>query len=86
MGRGNRAPVSAYARDLNRFIGIEVRRVRERHKRTQAQLAEALGYRGPQSVSRMEAGLNMISAADLARIARFFGVTVRSLFPRWSVR
>lgn len=86
MRTNNRRPVVKQARDLNVFIGIELRRAREKSGHTQAQVAEVLGYRSPQPITRMEKGENMVSAADLARISRFLGVTVRSLFPRGSVR
>lgn len=71
---------------LNVEIGRRLRAVRLGFRQTQAEVAAALGYAGPTTIHYMECGAKVISAADLAVIAAHFNQTIRSMFPKGSVR
>lgn len=60
-------------------IGKTIRTLRLRDKRTQTDLADALGI-SPQAVSRWENGLSFPDITLLPSIARYFGVTIDVLF------
>lgn len=60
-------------------IGKTIRMLRLRDKRTQTDLAGALGI-SPQAVSRWEKGFSFPDITLLPSIARYFGVTIDALF------
>lgn len=60
-------------------IGKTIRMLRLRDKRTQTELADALGV-SPQAVSRWETGGSFPDMTLLPSIARCFGVTIDTLF------
>jgi len=74
------------SRALNTQIGYRIKLARKRAGRDQSELARAIGHASPTSVHMMEAGAKMIRASDLALIAEFLKCTIRSLFPKGSVR
>jgi len=71
---------------LNREIGEQIKRARNRAGADQKTLAKAIGYASANAIYMMEIGAKMIRATDLVRIANFLNCTVRSLFPKGSVR
>lgn len=60
-------------------IGKTIRALRLRDRRTQKDLAKALGI-SPQAVSRWETGLAFPDLTLLPSIAGYFGVTIDTLF------
>ena len=60
-------------------IGKTIRMLRLRDKRTQTDLANALDI-SPQAVSRWETGSSFPDIALLPSIARYFGVSIDTLF------
>lgn len=66
-------------------IGKIIRMLRLRDKRTQTDLADALGI-SPQAVSRWEKGFSFPDITLLPAIAGYFGVTIDALFGYQSER
>ena len=60
-------------------LGNNIRQLRRRDKRTQEQLAEALGVTS-QAVSRWESGGSYPDMNLIPSIANFFGVSIDELF------
>ena len=60
-------------------LGNNIRQLRRRDKRTQEQLAEALGVTS-QAVSRWESGGSYPDMNLIPSLANFFGVSIDELF------
>jgi transcriptional regulator with XRE-family HTH domain len=75
-----------HSREVNAEIGERIAVARRKALVPRDKLAEALGYRSVASIYQIEDGTKTISAADLAAIAECFNCTVRSLYPKGSVR
>lgn len=60
-------------------LGNNIRQLRRRDKRTQEQLAKALGVTS-QAVSRWESGQSVPDIGMLPRLSAYFGVTIDELF------
>lgn len=82
----NKKPVSAATRMFNLRIGEQIRRIREGNHVMQSDLSRSIGYASAHTVHYMESGRKLIMATDLAAIANYLGVTIRSLYPKGSVR
>lgn len=59
--------------DIDRVIGIRIRRFRRFYKVTQVSAAEAIGVSYPQ-MQKYETGVNRVTLAALIRLSRAFGV------------
>lgn len=55
---------------------VNLRYLRKKHKMTQDDMANLLGYRGKQGYSMIETGKSGISIENLEKLADFFGVTL----------
>ena len=71
---------------FNVEIGQRIRIARHQAEVDQLTLAKAIGYKSANAVHMMEVGAKLIRAVDLAEIANFLGCTIRSLYPKGSVR
>lgn len=71
--------------ELTRFVGEQIRKMRNEHNGgkgiSQEALAEAIGA-APNTVSRWETGTYRPSIEDLDGLSRFFGVSVLEFFPK----
>ena len=59
--------------EIDRVIGIRIRRFRRFYKVSQVRAAEAIGVSYPQ-MQKYETGINRITLAALIRLSRAFGV------------
>lgn len=68
---------------LARRIGARLRLLRDRHDRTQEEVARVLGLNHRQSVGHIESGERRVSPEELVRLAAYFGVAVTRLTDRF---
>jgi transcriptional regulator with XRE-family HTH domain len=59
--------------DIDRVIGIRIRRFRRFYKVTQVRAAEAIGVSYPQ-MQKYETGINRVTLTALIRLSRAFGI------------
>lgn len=71
---GNRSPT-----DIDRLVGVNVRRLRLERNLTLAELAEQLGI-SHQQLQKYETGSNRLSAGTLCNVAETLGVNIEFLF------
>lgn len=57
--------------DKNKLIGAKIREAREAAKKSQKDLADALGFESATAVSLIESGERKVRAEDLEKTARF---------------
>lgn len=66
--------------ELSKFIGFKIKELREANKKTQEDLAKALGTTR-QSISRYENGLRKVGQDELFKLADYFNVSLDYFFP-----
>lgn len=66
--------------ELNKFVGNQIKKLREKHSMTQDQLAEKLKTTR-QTISRYETGDRKTNQDVLFKLSKIFGVSVDSFFP-----
>ena len=63
--------------DMNKFIGSKIREAREAAKKSQMELANALGFESAPAISLIERGERKVRVADLETIARFLDKDIK---------
>ena len=56
---------------MTKFIGAKIREAREATKKSQKELADALGFESATAISLIESGERKVRVEDLEKIARF---------------
>ena len=63
--------------DMNKFIGSKIREAREAAKKSQMELANALGFESATAISLIESGERKVRVEDLEKIARFLDKDIK---------
>ena len=63
--------------DMNKLIGSKIREAREAAKKSQIDLAGALGFESATAISLIESGERKVRVEDLEKIARFLDKDIK---------
>lgn len=63
--------------DMNKLIGSKIREAREATKKSQMELASALGFESATAISLIESGERRVRVEDLEKIARFLDKDIK---------
>jgi len=63
--------------DMNKFIGSKIREAREAAKKSQMELASALGFESATAISLIESGERKVRVEDLEKICRFLDKDIK---------
>lgn len=63
--------------DMNKIIGAKIKEAREAAKKSQMELAGALGFESATAISLIESGERKVRVEDLEKVARFLDKDIK---------